>query len=139
MTPVPPRRADWREALVAYLVDAGATPLEYGRHDCALFAAGAVAAMTGADPAHAWRGRYRSIAQGRRLLRQSGLKDHLAAAGAIFEEIAPAGARPGDLAAVATDDGPALGIVQGECIYLVGPGGLRLVALTDAARAWRVP
>ena len=43
----------WRE------IEAARTrPFSYGDHDCCLFAANVVEAMTGVDPATEWRGRY---------------------------------------------------------------------------------
>lgn len=135
----PARRApDWRRKLELYIAAAADRPFGLGQHDCAMFAAGAVAAMTGADPAAPYRGRYGTLTEGLDLLRADGFGDHLDVAGGLFEEVPVARARPGDLAAVAAGDGDALGVVQGEHVYLVGPGGLRLVPLTDAARAWRV-
>lgn len=132
------RAPDWRRKLELYVAEAAVRPFAFGEHDCATFAAGAVAAMTGVDPAGRYRGGYGSLTEGLQLLRAGGVEDHLDLADRLFEAIPVARARPGDLAAVATGEGDALGIVQGEHVYLVGPGGLRLVPLTEAARAWRV-
>lgn len=134
---IPCRLPDWRRRLELYLADAARVPFAHGTHDCALFAAGAVKAMTGHDPAADYRGRYGSFKEGLRALRASGDSDHLALADRLFEAIPVATARPGDLAAVPMPR-PALGVVQGELIYLVGDEGLRLVPLTSATRAWRV-
>ena len=41
----------WRSALAAYIAETMRKPFAWGLHDCALFAAGAVEAMTGNDPA----------------------------------------------------------------------------------------
>lgn len=95
--------------------------------------------MTGEDPAAPFRGRYRSTKGGLRVLRRAGYRDHLALAEAHFEEVPPAFARVGDLAAVLGADGPALGVVQGERIYVLRPEGLASVSLLQASRAWRVP
>jgi hypothetical protein len=132
------RAPDWRRKLELYVAAAASRRFDFGEHDCAMFAAGAVAAMTGADPAAPYRGRYGTLNEGLELLRAAGFGDHLDMADSLFEEIPVARARPGDLAAVAAGEGDALGVVQGEHVYLVGPGGLRLVPLTDASRAWRV-
>ncbi|MTH62114.1 hypothetical protein GL300_23225 [Paracoccus litorisediminis] len=113
------------------------TSFAYGRHDCALFAAGAVAAMTGTDHARGWRG-YRSRAAGLRKLREAGFEDHIALVASHLEEIHPALAAPGDVAVVEGEDGPALGIVQGESIYILQREGLGLVSLLAAQRAFRV-
>lgn len=133
------RHPSWRTRLGAYLADAARTPFVEGRHDCALFAAGAVLAMTGKDPAARFRGRYRTTKGGLRVLRRAGYHDHLALAEAHFEEVPPAFARVGDLAAVPGADGPALGVVQGERIYVLRPEGLGSVSLLQATRALRVP
>lgn len=138
------RAPDWQGRLIAYLEETARQPFRPGTLDCALFAAGAVRAMTGTDPAAAWRGRYTSVKAGLKALRAAGFADHIAVVSASFAEIPPAFAAPGDLAQVTDLDGlPALGVVQGELIYVLRPGdtrngGVGLVPLTLARRAWRV-
>ena len=132
------RLPDWQARLVAYLHEARLRPFAYGRHDCSLFAADCVAAMTGQDMAAPWRGRYTTLRGGIRVLRKAGYRDHVALAASLFPEISPLSAQPGDLAVVPTDEGPALGVVQGEAVYLLGPTGLGLVSLLLAQRAFRV-
>ena len=132
------RKPTWHADLTAYLAQAARVPFAEGVSDCALFAAGAVEAMTGVDLAARWRGRYRTTRGGLRVLRKAGYADHLALVAEHFAEIAPALARAGDLAAVETPDGLALALVQGEHIYVRGPAGIALVPLTSAARAFRV-
>lgn len=132
------RHPDWRDRLVAYLHSARVRPFEFGQHDCSLFAADCVAAMTGVDMASDWRGRYATMRGGLRVLRKAGFDDHVALAAAHFPEVTPLLAQPGDLAVVPTDDGPALGVVQGEAVYVLGPRGLGLVSILSAVRAFRV-
>lgn len=131
------RRADWRRQLMAYLAAAAGRKFRPGRHDCALFVAGAVEAMTDVDHARGFRG-YRTLAEGQRKLAQKGHDDHVALAASRFEEVPPLMARPGDVAVVPVEGGAALGIVQGASIYLVGPDGFGTVPLTAADRAFRV-
>lgn len=132
------RRRDWNERLGAYLAACGRRPFEPGRHDCALFAAGAVHAMTGEDPAADWRGAYGTISGGLRRLREAGVEDHVAAAAALFAEIPVRQARPGDLAVVRAEEGLALGVVQGPRVYVARASGLGLVPIDKAERAFRV-
>lgn len=132
------RRPDWRARLIAYLARAAREPFAEGRHDCALFLAGGVEAMTGVDYAAPYRGRYTTTRGGLRLLRRAGFADHVALAARHLPECPPAFAAEGDGAAVETPEGPALGIVQGEGVYVPGPAGLAVVPLTTAARAFRV-
>jgi hypothetical protein len=44
------RLPDWPERLAAYVEERRAQPFVWGNNDCASFAAGALRAMTGADP-----------------------------------------------------------------------------------------
>ena len=133
------RLPDWRPRLAACLATAARQPFAWGRHDCALFVADAIAAMTGEDPAADWRGRYTSFERGLILVRREGFADHVAWYAARFAEIPPLFAQVGDIAVVDGDDAqPALGIVQGEAIYVLQPAGLALLALTAARRAFRV-
>ena len=85
-----------------------------------------------------WRGRYSTMRGGLRVLRKAGFEDHIALAAAHFPEVPPLMAQPGDLAVVPTDDGQALGVVQGEAVYVLGPHGLGLVSILSASRAFRV-
>lgn len=132
------RRADWHQRLTVYLAECQSRPFAYGRHDCALFAAGAIEAMTGHDPAGNDRGKYKTIRGGLGRLKRRKIKDHIAAADTMFEACATNMVRPGDLVAVKADPGMALGIVQGEMIYVLSPSGLGLVPITLAEKAWKI-
>lgn len=133
------RLPDWRMNLMQFLGDAARLPLAFGQHDCAIFAADAVRAMTGADIAAPFRGRYASLTDGLRLLRRQGFADHVSLARAHLQPIAVAEAMPGDLAVFRADPVPALGVVQGAAVYVLGrEGGLGLMPLTDAVEAFRV-
>ncbi|MBC8718181.1 hypothetical protein H5024_11235 [Ochrobactrum sp. Marseille-Q0166] len=135
------RYPDWRPRLSAYLYEVAHKPFKWGEHDCALFAAGAVEAMTGADFAAEYRGKYKTLIGGLRKLRKSGFADHAEMAASIFEECHPSSAHVGDLAAIETDEGIALGVVQGQRIYVLRPdqAGIGTVALLDAKRTFHVP
>lgn len=130
------RQKGWQGRLVAYLDAAGRRPFAEGRHDCALFAAGAVQAMTGLDYAADYRGRYTTTRGGLRVLRRDGYADHVALAASHFPETAAP--VPGDLAVVPTAEGPALGVVQGEHVYLLAPGGMTLAPIAAASRFFKV-
>lgn len=132
------RLPDWRPRLLAYVSEAARTPFEEGKHDCALFFAGAVEAMTGVDYAAPFRGRYTTTRGGLRVLRRDGFADHIALAAHHLPDKPPAFLAVGDGAVVETDDGPALGVVQGAQIYILMPQGLGLVPLTAAARGFGV-
>ena len=132
------RLPDWRARLGAYVEGARRAPFTYGRLDCALFAAGAVRAMTGGDLGEGLRGTYESFAGGVRALRQRGYMDHLDMARAHFPEIAPCFAQVGDLAVVGVADGDARGVVQGARIFFMSAEGLVTVDLLAARTAFKV-
>ncbi|PKP67337.1 MAG: hypothetical protein CVT86_01940 [Alphaproteobacteria bacterium HGW-Alphaproteobacteria-8] len=132
------RLPDWKPRLTAWLGATARRPFAEGENDCALFFAGAVEAMTGTDIAARWRGRYCTTKAGLRALRRAGFADHVALAATLFDEVPPAYARIGDCAVVPTAEGPALGIVQGELIYVLGPAGLSRLPRARATRAFRV-
>ena len=131
------RLPDWDQRLGAYIDRMARTAFRPGRADCALFTAGAVAAMTGIDPARGWRG-YRTLAEGRRDLAARGFDSAVALAASLLAERSAVSARPGDVAVVETPAGPALGIVAGPEIYVIGPGGLNLVPRAAMIRAFAV-
>ena len=131
------RLHDWRGRLAAYLDQTARLPFAPGRHDCALFAAGAVEAMTGIDHAKGWRG-YRTLKAGRKKLAEAGYADHIALIADKLDEIPPAFAAAGDLAVVDGDEDAALGVVLGEMVAVLRPDGRGLVPLTEAKRAFRV-
>lgn len=136
---VPARLPDWRPRLSTYLTATGARSFRPGSHDCALFVAGAVEAMTGVDVAAQWRGTYRSLDEGRVVLGRAGFADHVALVAAHLPEVHPAQANVGDLAALPGADGsPALGVVQGASVYVLQPSGMALVNRLQIERAFRV-
>ena len=132
------RLHDWRPRLVAYLAGITAQPFAYGSHDCALFAAGAVEAITGRDLSAPYKGQYRSLEGGLKLLSASGLGDHVAVLRATFAEIAPAFAAVGDIAVIGEVGTPALGVFEGEHIVVLRPEGIGFMPRAAATLAFRV-
>ncbi len=131
------RHNDWRSRLAVYIARVQHQSFRPGQHDCALFAAGAVEAMTGVDLAEGMRG-YSTIEQGQEFLRRHGFADHVDVAARRLPEVPPIMAQVGDVAAVSENGSAALGVVQGPMIYVLRLDGLGLVPLTSAERAFRV-
>lgn len=137
---IPPRLPDWSPRLFAYLAGVTRRPLAPGAHDCALFAAGAVEAMTGVDPAAAWRGQYRSFNAGLKALRQAGFRNHVALVASQFPAVPPAFAQVGDIGVIRQRGQlPALGIFTGESLAVLRDTGLGFAPRALARQAWRVP
>lgn len=135
------RRDDWKPRLRAYLVAQADAPFVWGGIDgcdCGSFAGGAVEAMTGENPHAKVAGKYKTMQGALRALKRLGHDDHVAYAASVLTEIDPLYAQWGDIAAVPSDEGLALGVVIGAHIEVRTPQGRGVVPLTDAVRAFRV-
>lgn len=135
------RREGWPERLAAVL--GRPDPFVWGVNDCCLFAADAVEAMTGVDPAIRQRGYRSARAAAGRLLRHGGVEEVArgAAAALGFREIPVGFAQRGDVCLVTTAAGlDALGVVDLDGIHILVPGEAGLIAHPpDMARAaWRI-
>lgn len=136
------RLRDWRSRLHQAVEERRRDPFSFeeGR-DCALFVADCVLAMTGEDPAAQFRGRYTTDIGAMRVIRSAGFADLGDLVSSRLDEIAPARARAGDVAAVATDSpfGVALGVFIGEQVIARDHDGLATFSRAAVTRAFRVP
>lgn len=94
------RLPDWEQRLHDYVASLEGSAFAWGRHDCALFAAGAVVAVTGIDHAAPFRGRYRTARGSVRALHRFGAGTLEATLDAALARVAPGFARRGDLVMV---------------------------------------
>lgn len=132
------RHPDWYSRLAAYLARHARMPYAPGTFDCIIFAEGALAAMTGRNRIAAFVGTYDSVPAGLRIVRRLGFRDHIAAVTDGLQSIPVCRAQIGDLAEADGIDGlPAMGVVGGERIHVVGWAGLETIPLLSARRAWR--
>ena len=133
------RLRDWAPRLLAYIQRSRSRSFAYGHLDCALFAAGAVEAMTGVDHAARYRP-YTSLADGLKLLRAEGYADHVAPFRELLPAISVARARHGDLAVIDGPIGRSLGVIQGASIYALTETetALALVPLSEAREVLKV-
>jgi hypothetical protein len=132
------RLPGWRGRLSAYVARARGKAFAYGEHDCALFAAGAVAAVTGRDLAAEFRGQYRCAMGGLRAVQRAGYIDHVDMATALFPRVPASQLETGDLAVVRADRSEALGVVSGPAIFVLREHGLGRVDLQQAIYGLRV-
>lgn len=129
-----------------FLIAREKTPFAWGTNDCALFAADAIQAMTGADIATDFRGysteigafrKIRSVAKGETIT------DAMAWCAEKFdmpEWHSPLMAQRGDLVAVEDTGRLVAGIVHlnGRHVVVVGETGLKRLPVTATKRAWKV-
>ncbi|MDO5614524.1 MAG: hypothetical protein Q4G14_14950 [Paracoccus sp. (in: a-proteobacteria)] len=130
------RLIDWQSRLTDYLIATARTPFRPGQQDCALWVAGAVAEMTGENPAP--NADYSTIKAGLNVLKSLGFDDHVAFVAAHFEAVHPAFAQPGDIAVVAGDLDQSLGIVLGETVAVLKSSGWGHVPASTATQVFRV-
>jgi hypothetical protein len=135
---LPTRRLrDWPERLAALFAARQGQPFAWGAHDCCLFAADAVLAVTGHDPAADLRGTYATAAEAARVLGQFGGVAGVAIARA--GRVVPASlAQPGDGGLSHHDAArPALAVWGGGAWHAAGPVGVVVVPPEAVVRAWR--
>lgn len=133
------RRKDWEDRLGAYLGQQRGAVFAYGQLDEVLFAAGAIEAMTGEDPAAHIRGHYTTRLGALRVLRREGYRNLIEAMDARYLTVPPAHAQRGDIAL--HDCG--LGVCIGRDALFVGiedgREGLVRLPMREWDMAWRIP
>lgn len=132
------RIAGWDVALYRVTVAALARLHEWGTHDCVMFGADCVLAMTGEDPVADIRGKYDGPVTAARIIRKAGfdcLGDMIADR---FLEIEVSAAGRGDLVLCDGPDGEFVGVVDGHVCLGPAPNGLTHIPLRQAQRAFRV-
>lgn len=136
------RRPDWRQRFEAAIDDIRRTPFEWGTHDCGPALAGRIVlAITGEDIAAPYRDRYRTASEAVRLVRELGFTDLADLAASMLPEIHPSKARIGDIAAFPMEGsafGSALGVVNGERVFVLRHEGIGTMGLLQAHRAFKV-
>lgn len=130
------RLEGWETRLAAQVEAVRSKPFEWGRHDCATWAADVRLALTGNDAAAAWRGRYRSRRGALRRMRHMGFQTMEAGVTSILGAplATPLLAQRGDV--VMIDD--ALGVCIGAVALFLAPEGLTERPVADCRLAWRV-
>jgi hypothetical protein len=133
------RYPDWPQRLDATLAAARTRSFDFGKFDCALFAADCVLAMTGIDHAEKFRG-YDSQTAAYRIIAEHGSLAGLLTS-LLGEPIEPAMAGRGDVVLAqipAEDEGLTVGICLGVFCAFPWKVGFVMHPRTVATLAWRV-
>jgi hypothetical protein len=131
------RFEDWPARLDAAIDSARVKPFAWGGHDCALFAADVVLAITGKDFGAQWRGSYHSAAQAMRRLRPHGGLPGLVTK-VLGDPVKTEQAMRGDVVLMCGEQGPTLGICLGANCAFTGLEGLVFVTLRECEQVWHV-
>jgi hypothetical protein len=131
------RLHDWQLRYAAFARERAAMPFAWGANDCCLFAADAVLALTGTDPAAQLRGTYSTALGAMRVL-----KEHWGVAGlatnVLGASMPPALAGVGDVVLIETGDYHALAICNGTSVIGAGERGIVGYGIGAAKAAWRI-
>jgi hypothetical protein len=128
------RLPDWERRLSAYLATDGRDRFVWGQSDCALFATGAAAAMTGEDRVANFRGAYDTRAGSARALRDLGKGTLIKTMNALWTPIRPSFAQRGDMVMVRQ----AIGICMGRDGLFLGLDGFERATRAEFSHGWRV-
>ena len=131
------RRQDWPERLFAHIEAARGVPFAFGAHDCCLWAADAVLAMTDADPIEDIRGQWADEVSALRLLKERGGVEAMVTE-YLGDPIAPAFAQRGDVVLHTMSGRDSLGVCVGDRFAAVADVGIEYVPMSAALKAWRV-
>lgn len=131
------RKKNWPSRFAALVDLARPTPFAWGSHDCCLWAASAVLAITGEDPGAALRNTYFTAHAALHILESLG---GLEGAGALMgTPIEPTHATVGDIGLVTWMDGTrSLGVRSMTTWMCAGDHGIEHLPLDAASHAWGV-
>ena len=135
------RHEDWPERLAALVEARRDTAFAWGAHDCALFAADGVAAVTGVDPAAPYRGTYADEAGADRLVADHGGFDLFMDAAFTRAGLVACPvewAHRGDVCLVDYGNQRSMGVVLGGSVAVPGVNGLAFLPHRLVRRVWAV-
>lgn len=137
------RLPDWHSRFVTFIDSVRITPFDWSVADCGpSFAGAAVEVLTGApNPVAEYIGKYETRAGAVRAMKEAGFKDLKEAVAAFLgDPVHPSRGFTGDVAVIPDGSplGYALGIVNGERIFVRRPDGLGTVGLLDAEAVFKI-
>lgn len=131
------RRKDWVSRLLAVVDDAQGRPFEWGQHDCCLFAARCIDAVTGSDWAVDLELWYWDESTALAYIKAEG-SIRASVSRRFGEPVAPLLARRGDLVLVDSPIGEAVTVCVGPSLVGAAPSGLTVLPLSAGLCAWRI-
>lgn len=136
------RLPNWRTRFEAAIDEIKFVPFDWSeQHDCGPGLAGRmVYAITGEDLTAKYQGRYKSAKGALKIMRSAGFDDLADLVASFLPEIHPSEASLGDIVAYEMNSpfGFALGVVNGERVFVLRPEGVGTMDLLAAKRAFKV-
>jgi hypothetical protein len=130
------RKENWPSILTEQIKAARLRPFSWGQHDCALFAASVINAMTGSELGKEFIGKYKTAAGAKKIIDKFGGIE--AMANKYFEEVPVYFCQRGDLVMTQRNGQLTLGICVGENCAFPGIEKLEYLKLSECTKAWRV-
>lgn len=128
------RLPNWRSRLHAVISEKENAEFKYGKNDCCLFGADIILALTDNDLAADYRGKYRTLSGGTRLIRKDGFKTHIDLIQKSFDEIPVSLSREGDIGLV----GPAVVVLLGTFAVGLGENGIVRFQIEEVQKAFSI-
>ncbi|MEL6754937.1 MAG: hypothetical protein AAFP81_00765 [Pseudomonadota bacterium] len=132
------RRSDWQQKLSQEAIRLQNTPYEFGEHDCILFAANCVLAMTGRDLADDIRGRYKTEIGAARIIKNEGFSSLGDMIADRLPEIELREVGRGDVVLCDGPYGEFAAMVVGKTCVSPGRNGMIHIPVSQAKRGYRV-
>ena len=115
------RKRHWEESLSSYIANARENSFKWGQTDCAIFAAGAIKAVTGHDLAEGFKEQYSSWREAAMWLKANGYRSfQCAVTDRLGEPVHPAQAGRGDIVMRRQGNGNILGVCVGQFSWFLG-------------------
>jgi hypothetical protein len=130
------RLQDWQIRFEAFCRERISAPFAWGRNDCCTFAADAVQAMTGQDPAPHLRSHATELQAARVIKEQGGIA--AIATAALGEPRPTAFGAIGDIVLANIDGRETLTVCNGTNLLAPGVNGMMTVGMETAVKCWRV-
>lgn len=132
------RFENWEMILARCLREAEGKVFSWGEHDCCLWTADVVKAMTGVDYAMEFRGTYNTRAGAIRALIELADGSLTKLLDVFFDRVEVAYSQRGDVVVMFYDDMETLGVCVGDRAAFVTKRGLIYISMQNVLRAWAV-
>lgn len=132
------RKQDWQLHFEKCVSDNYNKKFEWGTHDCWLWSANLVLAITGEDIAKEYRGKYNSARTALEIIKTYGGISELCTKYVGKEPVSPLFASVGDLVLIEYLRQEAMAICDGRTVLTTGSDGLLSLPISTTIKAWRI-